>query len=137
MARLAVVDADVLIGHLDSSDARHERADDLLRTLASTGARLRASTITLAEVLVAPAQAGRLSEATAALDRLGVEEVSFGADAAQRLAALRARTGCRLPDCCVLLVASAADVAVLASFDVRVQGAAVALGIELAGGAAQ
>lgn len=133
MAPVAVVDADVLIGHLDSTDALHERAEQLLLALADEGIGLRASTVTLAEVLVAPARTGRLREAETALDRLGVEEVPLGADAAHRLAALRARTGCRLPDCCVLLTAEASDGAVLASFDAKVRRAAAALEIEAAG----
>lgn len=132
MARVAVLDADVLIGHLDSKDAQHGRAKDLLRSLASEGVRLRASTITLAEVLVAPTGAGRASEATAALDRIEVEEVTLSPDAAGRLASLRAQTGCRLPDCCVLLAAEDADAAILGSFDVRLRNAASVLGFTLA-----
>lgn len=132
MARVAVLDADVLIGHLDSRDVQHERATDLLRRLVSAGMHLRASTITLAEVLVGPADAGREAAATAALAELGVEEVPFGEGAVRRLARLRADTGCRLPDCCVLLAVEDSGAGLLGSFDRRLGRAAGKLGIELA-----
>lgn len=53
---MIVLDASLLIAHLDAGDANHEEAEELL---AGTGsARLGASTITLAEILVAPARQG-------------------------------------------------------------------------------
>lgn len=133
MARVAVLDADVLIGHLDDCDAHHERARDVLRALAGERADLRASTITLAEVLVAPEAAGRGDAARSALQMLAVEEVRLGVDAARRLAALRASTGCRMPDCCVLLAVEDAEATLLATFDERLRKSAGDLGIDLAG----
>lgn len=65
---------------------------------------LGASQISLAETLVAPARAGRLDEAREALGKLAVHELPF-AHAPPPLAALRAETGLKLPDCCVLLAA--------------------------------
>jgi hypothetical protein len=65
-----------------------------------------ASQISLAETLGAPARAGRLEDAREALERLSVRELAFGRDAAPRLAGLRAETGLKLPDCCVLLTAT-------------------------------
>ena len=100
---MIVVDASVLIAHLDDGDALHDRATALL--LESAGVPIAASPLTLAEVLVGPARAGRLEAAQAALDALEVQEVPFGADAAARLARLRATTRLKLPDCCVLLAA--------------------------------
>lgn len=129
MAPLAVLDADVLIGHLDSRDAQHERATDLLATLAMEGVRLHASTITLAEVLVGPAKANRDTEAVEALNRLAVAEVAIGPGEAGRLAWLRAKTGCRMPDCCVLLAAQVIEATLLCSFDDRLRRAAEALEI--------
>jgi hypothetical protein len=74
-----VLDASVLIARLDQRDDHHDRAS---RLLADTGAEpLGASTITLAETLVAPAGAGRVEDAVAALDRLGVTELSLGNEA--------------------------------------------------------
>lgn len=46
-----------------------------------------------------------LDAARAALDELEVEQVPLGDDASMRLAELRADTGLKLPDCCVLLAA--------------------------------
>jgi predicted nucleic acid-binding protein len=121
-----VLDASVLIAHLDQRDAHHERAK---RLLSGTGAEpLGASTITLAEILVAPARADRLGDASAALERLAVAELPLGAEAPSRLAQLRADTGCKLPDCCVLLAAQAYGGAV-ASFDSVLIGAARSLGL--------
>jgi toxin FitB len=98
-----VLDASVLIAHLDERDTHHERAT---RLLVDTGAEpLGASTITLAETLVPPTRAGRLEDVVAALGWLGVTELPLGDCAPARLARLRAEIGSKLPDCCVLLAA--------------------------------
>lgn len=116
-----MLDASVLIAHLDAADAHHDRASALL--LDVTDEPLGASPLSLAEVLVAPARAGRLDRATAALRRLRVTSVRLPADAPVRLAALRAGTGLKMPDCCVLLAAEQQDAAV-ATFDDRLAAAA-------------
>lgn len=123
---MIVLDASVLIGHLDARDGHHEKATALLE--ASDGEPLGASTITLAETLVAPARAKRLEEAKAALQRLGVEKLGLGEDAPVRLAELRAETGRKLPDCCVLAAARQHDGSV-ASFDADLRKAARKLGL--------
>lgn len=121
-----VLDASVLIGHLDHNDPHHARAVRLLE--ATDGQVLGASTITLAETFVAPARAGRLADAQSALSRLGVQELAFGDEPASRLARLRADLGVKLPDCCVLLAAQEHSGAV-ASFDAGVIKAARKLGL--------
>lgn len=121
-----VLDASVLIGHLDNNDPHHARAVSLLD--ATDGQMLGASTITLAETLVAPARAGRLADARAALNRLGVRELALSDEASSRLAQLRADLGIKLPDCCVLLAAQEHAGAV-ASFDAGVVKAARKLGL--------
>lgn len=121
-----VLDASVLIGHLDNNDPHHARAVRLLE--ASDGQVLGASTITLAETLVAPARAGRFADAQSALSRLGVRELALDDEAASRLARLRADLGVKLPDCCVLLAAQEHSGAV-ASFDAGVIKAARKLGL--------
>lgn len=123
---MIVLDASVLIGHLDARDPHHERATELLE--ASDAEPLGASAITLAETLVAPARAKRLEEAKAALARLGVEELGLGDDAPTRLAELRATTGRKLPDCCVLATARQHGGSV-ASFDGDLRKAARKLGL--------
>lgn len=111
---MIVLDASILIAHLDRRDAHHSRAVLLLK---GAGAEpLGASQVTLAETMVSPARAGRLDEAKAVLSRLGVEELGLGDEGAGTLAELRAETGLKLPDCCVLLAAVEHRAAV-ASFD--------------------
>lgn len=118
---MIVLDASVLIAHLDARDLHHARAEALLE---ESGAEpLGASAITLAETLVAPARVGKLEVAMAALDRLGVTELDLGADAARRLAELRAETARKLPDCCVLAAAEELG-GTVASFDVELIKAA-------------
>jgi predicted nucleic acid-binding protein len=111
-----VLDASVLIAHLDRADAHHDRAHRLLLDAADQD--LAASPVTLAEVLVAPARAGQLDRATAAIQELGVQPVPLDVDSHVRLATLRAGTGLKLPDCCVLLAAEQVGAA-LATFDAR------------------
>ena len=127
---MSVLDASVLIAHLDARDAHHDRARELIE--ASGSEPLGAGEITLAETLVAPARAGRLEDARSALNRLGVEELGLGNDAAARLAQLRADTARKLPDCCVLLVAEE-HCGSVASFDSDLIAAARELGLETLG----
>lgn len=122
---MIVLDASVLIAHLDAGDAHHALATK--RLLEAADEPFGASTITLAEVLVGPIRAGRQAAADAALDALEVAELPLPPRAAARLALLRAETGLKLPDCCVLLVAEVADAGVL-TFDDRLARAAAALG---------
>jgi len=67
-------------------------------------------------VLVVPARDGRLEPVRSALRELGIHELPFFADTAAQLARLRATTGPKLPDCCVLLAVEDAA-ASLAPFD--------------------
>jgi predicted nucleic acid-binding protein len=123
---VVVLDASVLIAHLDQRDAHHERATQLLPD--SGTEPLEASTISLAETLAAPARAGRLADANDALERLGIDELPLGDGAAARLAQLRADTGRKLPDCCLLLTAETHD-GVVATFDSALVETADGLGL--------
>ena len=123
---MIVVDASLLIAHLSRHDAHHRTAVDRLTAAADN--RLGASTITIAEVLVTPARVARLHQAMDALHDLGLEEVPFGGEAASRLAALRAETGLKLPDCCVLLAAQDARADGLITFDDQLAAQAERLG---------
>ena len=127
---MIVLDACVLIAHLDASDAHHDRAFELLQGLAEES--LAASALTLAEVLVGPARAGGLERAGAALRVLAVETVPIGSDAPAALAGLRAATGLRLPDCCALLAAEQVRGG-LATFDDRLAAAARERGMPVLG----
>jgi predicted nucleic acid-binding protein len=121
-----VLDASVLIAYLDRTDAHHALAAKRLIELA--GAPFGASCITLAEFLVAPTREGRFAEADAALDALDVDEFELPPDAAERLAALRAETALKLPDCCVLLTAQITGGKVL-TLDDRLAREALRLGL--------
>jgi predicted nucleic acid-binding protein len=121
-----VLDASVLIAHLDARDAHHALATE--RLLAAAGEPFGASAITLAEVLVAPTRADHQAAARAALRALDVAELPLPADAAGRLAELRVETALKLPDCCVLLAAEHARGTVL-TFDDRLAREAARLGL--------
>lgn len=123
---MIVLDANVLIAHLDRDDALHASARERLSDLAEQP--FGASSVTLAEVLVAPTQAGTVRAAQAVLRALAVSELPFPADAAERLASLRVETKLKLPDCCVLLAAEATEGLVL-TFDERLAREAAQRGL--------
>jgi predicted nucleic acid-binding protein len=125
-----VLDASVLIAHLESTDSHHERATQLL--LDSAEQPLGASPLTLAEVLVGPARADKLGLAEATLRELEVTTIPLAQDALARLARMRALTRLRLPDCCVLLAAESVGGAV-ATFDDRLASSAVEIGLAVLG----
>lgn len=127
---MIVLDASVLIAHLDAADVHHQRATAVLIAAAADGEDVAASPITLAEVLVGPARAGRLQEGLSALRQLGVGTVDLPSDAPAQLAELRASAVLKLPDCCVLLAARQGGAA-LATFDTGLATAASRAGVTL------
>lgn len=124
---MIVLDASVLIAHLDGSDRHHAKARKLLE--ANSGEPLGASPITLAETLVSPARASRLEDTEAALQRLGVRELPLEQGAPRHLAEMRAEIGLKMPDCCVLLAAQDHG-GIVASFDSDLLSAARKLGLQ-------
>ena len=118
---MIVLDASVLIAFLDHDDNHHAAAERLL--IRSIDDDLAVNSLTIAEVLVAPVRDDHLDLVLAALHALDIHELTFPADAAVRLAQLRATTGLKMPDCCVLLAAEDAAASV-ASFDERLAQAA-------------
>jgi predicted nucleic acid-binding protein len=126
VAGVIVLDASVLIAYLDAEDAQHHMAETLLAR--EIDDEFAANPLTLAEVLVGPSRIGRLDAARSALREIEVGEQPFPADTAARLARLRADTGLRMPDCCVLLAAQDAGGRV-AAFDDRLIRAAEELGL--------
>ena len=126
---MIVVDASILIAHVDERDAHHARALELLLELAAHP--LGASPITIAEVLVGPAAQGRLDDARKVLGAMGVTEIPFGAAASSRLALLRSETRLKLPDCCVILAAEDAPADAILTFDARLEEAAASRGLRL------
>lgn len=121
-----VVDARVLIAYLDRRDEHHARAVALL--VREIDDDFGANSMTIAEVLVGPARAGRIDDGRQVLAELELADVSFPDGTAVKLAVLRALTPLKTPDCCVLLAAEQLavqheDVRV-ASFDHRLIAAA-------------
>ncbi len=125
MADLTVLDASILLAHLDDTDRHSEAA----RTILNDADGLAASTITLAEVLVGAARAGRLEEQLVALSQLEISEVPVQRGAARTLAGLRAETGLRMPDCCVLHAATMTGADAVATRDERLAHEAAARGL--------
>lgn len=123
---MIVLDASVLIGHLDTSDAHHAAARALL--VAAVDEQLWASPMTLAEVLVGPTRAGAAERAMGSVLALGVRATPWPEDFSLRLARMRVDTGLRMPDACVLVAAEQPG-AGLATFDGRLADAARNRGI--------
>jgi predicted nucleic acid-binding protein len=126
VARLTVLDASILLAHLDDTDPHTDAAEAIL----AQAEELAAGTITLAEVLVGAVRVGRLDEQLEALSALRIREVPVERGAAAQLARLRAETGLRMPDCCVLHAAAMADADALATRDEQLSRAATARGLE-------
>lgn len=122
---MKVLDASVLIAQLDESDLHHLAAISLLEELDGP---MGASPVTIAESLVGPARRGAAEQIRQGITDLGVEPIDLAGDAPVRLAVLRAETGLRLPDCCVLLAAQQTGGAVL-TFDDRLARIADGLGL--------
>ena len=123
---MIVLDASVLIAFLAGDDIHHAAAERLLADAVDDD--LAVNPLTLAEILVAPLRDGRLDAVVAALAALEVHELPFPDDTSIRLARLRAETGLKMPDCCVLLAAEALGASV-ATFDGRLAQLAEKRGI--------
>jgi predicted nucleic acid-binding protein len=119
-----VVDADVLIGALDASDAHHATARDLFTDCRERQAPVAISVVNLSEVLVAPAADRQsLRRARTAISALGIEihqpTEAIGVEAAR----LRRAHPISLPDAYCVATARHQR-ASLASFDAKVVRAA-------------
>ncbi len=125
MAGLTVLDASILLAHFDDTDPHSEAAAAIL----ADADQVAASTNTLAEVLVGAARAGRLDEQLAAIAELQITELPLEPGAAAALARLRADTGLRMPDCCVLHAALSSQAQALATRDTQLAKAAAAHGL--------
>lgn len=125
---MIVLDATVVIAHLDSSDLHHAQASAVLESVVDED--LRISPITLAECYTGPARKGLLERARSDIRRLEISIVPLDDSAPERLATLRAHTRLRMPDCCVLLAAHSVS-AEVATFDTRLANAATSLGLSV------
>ena len=126
---MIVLDASVMIAILDPHEAHYPPARELFR--ANAAQRLVAHRLSMAESLVVAARADQTAAVAFALAALGVGHLDEP-DNPVELAELRARTGLRMPDACVLLAARR-DNASLATFDVRLAQTARDLGVSVLG----
>ncbi|MHB8244330.1 MAG: type II toxin-antitoxin system VapC family toxin [Acidimicrobiales bacterium] len=118
---MIALDASVLIAHLSPVDSHHQAATTIL--LDATPGSTLVHTVTMAEVLVGGIRVRRGAAMCDDLRAAGVNVAPHDPDEPLRLAELRASTGLKLPDCCVL------DVAIhhrasLATFDAALASAA-------------
>lgn len=111
---MIAIDASVLIAHLNPTDSHHDAATEVL--LSGTPGQMLVHTITLAEVLVGGVRVGRGASMRDDLYAAGITVAPHDDGESLRLAELRASTGLKLPDCCVLDVAVRYQ-ARLATFD--------------------
>ena len=121
-----VLDADVLIGALDGSDAHHQEARQRFTAWHGQQDALVISLPNLSEVLVAPgSEEARLRAARAAIAALGVSAHQPTEAIAVDAARMRGRRPISLPDAYLLATARHLD-ATVASFDAKVLRAAEA-----------
>lgn len=125
---MIVLDASVVIAHLVEGDAHSDAAFDIL----DTEEELVIHPITMAESLVGPVRVNRDDEALRLIAGLGIDELPWSTDEPITLARLRATTGLKLPDCCVL-AAAVRENATLATFDARLAASARDAGVEVVG----
>jgi predicted nucleic acid-binding protein len=124
---MIVLDASVVIAFLNPSDPHHTRAAQLLEEHSAEGFRMHQ--ITLAEVLVGAVRTGRGAQLFDDLTSLGVVAHEPGANEPLILAELRAATGLRMPDCCLLAVTQQESLP-LATFDDQLARMAKGLGVQ-------
>jgi len=125
---VVVFDADVLIAYLGGADANHAQAVAKMRQALEPGTRRLVSAVNYTEVLIGPLRsAGPAGAATvdAMLVRFGIETIQVDLMLARCAAAVRVRTGLKLPDAYALATAIHAETrghgdVVLESFDTRV-----------------
>lgn len=125
---MIALDASVLIAHLNPADQHHQAATAIL--LAGTPGQMLVHTVTLAEVLVGGVRIGQGASMRDDLRAAGIAVAPHDDDQPLRLAELRATSGLKLPDCCVLDVALHHH-ASLATFDDALAAAARQRGVHL------
>lgn len=123
---MIVFDAGVLIAHLDAEDAHHAAAEAFLEE--NEEFDFAASALTIAECLVRPVLAGRVTTVLAAFERLHLLQLDLPASDAAGIAEVRGATGLRMPDAIVVHAAERHGAA-LATTDAAVARAARSRGI--------
>ncbi len=119
---MIVVDASVLLAFLNPHDRHHSAA---VNALAEALPPLLIHPVTAAEVLVGAVRRGVEHAVWSDLVAIGVE-IDRTPDDPMALARVRVGTGCKMPDCCVLLVSGRRN-APIATFDERLRAEAAKL----------
>ena len=108
---VVVFDSDVVIGFLSSDDAHHADAVRVVRDALAPGTRRMLSAVNYSEILIGPIKAGK--EARDRVDQMlgsfNIEIITVDMALAKRAAAVRARTGLKLPDAYALATAIHAE----------------------------
>ncbi len=123
---MIALDASVLIAHLNPADLHHQAATAVL--LGGTPGRMLVHSVTMAEVLVGGIRIGQGAAMYDDLRAAGITLAAHDDGEPLRLAELRATTGLKMPDCCVLDIAIHHQ-ARLATFDAGLAAAARLRGI--------
>ena len=97
---MIILDATFLIAFLDEHDPHHRDSKDLIEANFVEG--FAVSAVTLAEVLVHPAKAGKEDRALSSIRRLGVKTIGVEPDGGMSIAHLRANHAIRMPAALVL-----------------------------------
>lgn len=95
---VVVFDSDVLIGFLSSDDAHHEQAVERMREALAPGTRRAVCAVNYSEILIGPLRSGSDALVDEMLARFTIETIVVDMDLARRAAAVRHRTGLKLPD---------------------------------------
>lgn len=126
MARVIILDANVVIAYLDSTDPHHARTVELLNDRQRDG--FASSALTVAEALVHPTRTGQHDAALAALNTIGLLIVPVAESDVMGLARIRSQYRVRMPDAVALHLA-VATTSQLATFDDALAGAARLAGV--------
>jgi predicted nucleic acid-binding protein len=124
-----ILDANVLIGFLDSSDPHHAASTELLERRFVDG--FASSVLTVAEALVHPTRVDRQDAAMTALLSIGVRVIPLEATDATELARVRNSYRLRMPDAVALHTAIRTG-SELATFDEALTAAAGRAGVSIA-----
>ncbi|QIM19389.1 PIN domain-containing protein [Leucobacter coleopterorum] len=125
---MIVLDASVLIALGNTNDVHHLRAREFF--MAHLSDDLLLHPLTKAEVLLGPARRGLADFKARELAAMGIEEWVPTEGSGLRLAEIRAATGLKMPDCCVLDAAIATG-SQLVTFDDALSNAAARFGLSL------
>lgn len=123
---MIVLDASAVIAVFSTPDPHHAKVVPLLELNAVGGFVLHP--MTLAESLVGAARIGRLNQVHRLIQNMGIDVYEPDADEPLLIAEIRANTGLKLPDCCVLATALSLS-APLITFDDKLRSAARAQSI--------